>query len=58
MLTDYWAYHYDAHPNAAATEAVDEDFDIAAELARITAKAEAGEAAFSDPDDWETIHDD
>lgn len=44
MATDYWAHWYHEHPNEAASEATDPDFD-ADEIMR---KIEAGE-------DWEEI---
>lgn len=43
MATDYWAHFYHEHPNQAANEVTDEDFD----LDDIVRKAESGE--------WEDI---
>lgn len=44
MLTDYWAHHYFDDPKAQE-EVEDEDFDLAAEVAKLE----------SNPDDWETM---
>jgi len=43
MATDFWAHFYHENPNAAATEATDEDFD----LEEIKRRAAQG--------DWEEI---
>ena len=48
MLIDYWAHRYADDPVAAENEAVDDDFDVDAEVARIDAEAEG-------IDDWEQI---
>lgn len=53
---EYWAYQYEAG-KVDETEP-DYDYDMAAEVARIEAEAEAAEAArriVPDVDDWEDI---
>lgn len=47
MITDWWAYRFTEDPKAA-DEIEDEDFDLAAEMAKI----ERGETS---PDDWEDL---
>lgn len=45
MAADFWAHHYAENPDAASKESVDDDFDMAAELAKADAEV----------DDWEPI---
>jgi hypothetical protein len=52
LMTEYYAHLYFDDPTKAATEVVDDDFDVDAELAQINAEAEQ-ELNSGDPDDWE-----
>lgn len=54
MLEDYYAHHYFENPKAAENEVIDDEFDMAEELARIEAEAESQEQE-NDPDDWEDL---
>lgn len=52
IMAEYWAHQY--AEKGIQDEVEDEDFDMAAEVARINAEAEA-EVANIPPDQWELI---
>lgn len=64
MLTDYWAHEYLTNAKAHQDEVEDDEFDLAAELARIEQEESGQENGDElpdmgdiapDPDDWEDL---
>lgn len=60
MLTDWYAHYYHDNPKAE-DEVEDDDFNLADELAKLEAEAEAEDDAIGDdelpanPQDWENV---